>query len=272
FEGPLRVQKLFYPEKPAPGEVETCHLYLLHPPGGLVSGDLLEHDLRLTEGARAVVTTPAAAKIYRARDELSVQAIKTRVEVDDGSVLEWFPQGTIAFDGARASLGQAFDVALGARALGCDFVALGRGASGESFSKGAFRQLTQIFRGPKLLFHELVNLQGDDELLLSPLGLMGRPVMALFWAVGRPNRAGDAQALTDSLKTLQSFEDFGPGPYALAQSGSPVFSATSRHGLFLARALTASLQEAEAFRFRVWSIIRPRLLGLEPLPPHVWAT
>ncbi|MDR2302236.1 MAG: hypothetical protein LBF38_09375, partial [Deltaproteobacteria bacterium] len=40
FEGPLRVQKLFYPEKPAPGEVETCHLYLLHPPGGLVSGDL----------------------------------------------------------------------------------------------------------------------------------------------------------------------------------------------------------------------------------------
>ena len=34
--GPLRVQRAFYPE----GNI-CAHLYLLHPPGGLVAGDYL---------------------------------------------------------------------------------------------------------------------------------------------------------------------------------------------------------------------------------------
>ena len=39
--GPLRIQKPFYPGDGA------CHVYLLHPPGGLVGGDVLDVTVRV---------------------------------------------------------------------------------------------------------------------------------------------------------------------------------------------------------------------------------
>ena len=40
--GPLSVQKAFYPEG-----VDCAHIYLLHPPAGIVSGDELQVDITL---------------------------------------------------------------------------------------------------------------------------------------------------------------------------------------------------------------------------------
>jgi urease accessory protein len=267
FEGPLRIQRLFHPETGLP---DICHLYLLHPPGGLVTGDLLEQELTLAEGARALVTSPAATKVYRAKAGPGPnQRVVSRVTLGDGATLEWLPQGTIVFGGARADLSTLFEVGPGARALGCDFVALGRPAAGEGFGSGSLRQLTRVFREGRPLFHELVSLPGGSPLLASPFGLMGRPVMALFWALGRPGEPSDEAALKGAMAEMAAWPDFGPGPNA---PGPPVFSATLRRGMLLARALAQTLGEAEDFRARVWSAVRPRLMGREPLAPHIWNT
>src|SRR5689334_4846911 len=60
--GPLRVQRAFHPQDDG-----TCHIYVLHPPGGLVGGDSLEVDIEVAAGGRALVTTPAAGKLYRSQ-------------------------------------------------------------------------------------------------------------------------------------------------------------------------------------------------------------
>ena len=57
--GPLRVLRPYYPE----GK-EVIHLYLIHPPGGLVCGDHLDISLSVQANAKAVITTPSAGKIY----------------------------------------------------------------------------------------------------------------------------------------------------------------------------------------------------------------
>ena len=49
-QGPLRVERPFYPE-PGGG----CHIYLLHPPGGLVLGDLLQIKISAKADANAQI-------------------------------------------------------------------------------------------------------------------------------------------------------------------------------------------------------------------------
>src|SRR6186997_1917605 len=58
--GPLLVQRPFHPE--ADG---TCHVYVLHPPGGIVGGDELTLTVNARPEASALLTTPAATKLYR---------------------------------------------------------------------------------------------------------------------------------------------------------------------------------------------------------------
>ncbi len=99
--GPLRVQRPpFYPE----GKTGCCHVYLLHPPGGLVSGDELRIEASVAEGGHALLTTPpAAAKLYKADSHgVAWGGQHTRLQVAKDAILEYLPpQETIAFDGSR---------------------------------------------------------------------------------------------------------------------------------------------------------------------------
>src|SRR5690349_10155170 len=67
-EGPFCIQQPFYP-----GD-DVCHVYLLHPPGGLAAGDELLLDVDVDTGAAVLLTTPASTKFYRSDGAPSVQA------------------------------------------------------------------------------------------------------------------------------------------------------------------------------------------------------
>ena len=109
FHGPLRVQRPFYPEAAptgAPGRPQApqpCHCCLLHPPGGLVSGDDLSLDVRLGQDAHALLTAPSASKFYAA-DSHNVAQRQTNDLRVAGGLLEWLPRETIIYDGARAEM------------------------------------------------------------------------------------------------------------------------------------------------------------------------
>ena len=64
-EGPLYVQRPFYPEG------DLCHVYILHPPGGMVGGDVIQIDISVAEEASALITTPASAKVYKSAGHTS---------------------------------------------------------------------------------------------------------------------------------------------------------------------------------------------------------
>ena len=108
-EGPLRVQRPFYPEGP-----EKIAPHLPPAPSGRARARRPARDEHRSGARRAValVTTPAATKIYRSDGRRAVQ--RQHLSVLGGGTLEWLPQETILFDGAVVDLDTTIDLEEGA--------------------------------------------------------------------------------------------------------------------------------------------------------------
>jgi urease accessory protein len=241
-QGPLTVQRAFYPEG------ETAHVYLLHPPGGVVGGDQLHIEARSEPGAHGLITTPAAGKFYRSGGATALQTVDLKVAA--GAALEWLPQETILFDGARVDSTLNVDLVEGSRFVGWDLVCFGRPAAGEEFAHGEGRFALRFNKAGSPLLREC--FQADAHSLRARWGLRAKPVMAV--ALAYPFGKEHLPAVRD---ILDADTDAG---------------ATVVEGLLIVRALGL---QAEAVRNRlaeVWQVVRPRVMGREVCRPRIWAT
>jgi urease accessory protein len=253
--GPLVVQRPFRPEGDG-----VCHVYLLHPPGGLVGGDSLRVDLDVGAGAHALVTTPAATKIYRTAGAEARQT--QRLSVAGGGALEWLPQEAIVFDGARAVSDTRVDLEPGARFIGAETVCFGRPAGDAPFARGSCRQSLELHRAGRPLLIERGHYTAGSPVAHARWGLGGATVLALF--VAAPAPAADAVAAVRALAT----EAGGGDICGVTVTGA----GTGAHTALIARYLGHDAERARTFLHAAWRAVRPSLLDRAPVPPRVWAT
>ncbi|WP_053161793.1 MULTISPECIES: urease accessory protein UreD [Pseudomonas] len=243
-KGPLRVQKHLYAEGP-----EVCQHIIVHPPGGIAGGDRLDISAHVGPGAWAQLTSPGAAKWYRAAGPAYQQLT---LSVAPGATLEWLPQETIVFSAAQAELSTCIDL----QGDGClfywDMVALGRPASGERFDLGHFQSRLDIRRDGQLLWHERQRIVGGDGLLDSPIGLGGDPVFATLLVTGEID--------SELLEQCRSLGHDVRGDL------------TQLPGLVVARCLASEALLARGWLIELWRLLRPALLGREAVPPRIWST
>jgi urease accessory protein len=249
--GPLRVQKPLYPE----GR-EICHAIVLHPPGGVVGGDQLEIVASVGSDAKAFITTPGAAKWYKANGRISRQDV--RLDIAAGATLEWMPQETIFFNTAHVRLNNSISLDKDAAYIGCEILCFGRTASGESFDSGCIEQTTSIRREGKLVWYEQGALSGGGSSMTSPLALGGRTVFATLTAVGKTHPAA----------VLAAIRDEGA---ALAQDNE-LFGATLMKSVLVVRYLGDSSERARRLMACAWQRLRPHLIGREAVIPRIWNT
>ncbi|OTG91369.1 urease accessory protein UreD [Acinetobacter sp. ANC 3813] len=174
--GPVRVQKMLWPEKTA-----ICHAIIVHPPAGIAGGDHLTFDMWAEDNAHALVTTPGAGKWYRTNGKQAYQHIY--IQVKQKAVFEWLPQETMLFDGANASSETQIHLDQSASFIGWDMLVIGRQARQETFSTGAYKNQFKLCRDQQLLVADTLSFNGNDRWLSSCLGMHGRAVMGSFWAV-----------------------------------------------------------------------------------------
>lgn len=247
--GPLVVQRAFHPEPSG-----CCHVYLIHPPGGIVGGDQIDLTVQVGQGARALLTTPAATKLYRSAGPES--RIRQIFRVHSGAALEWMPQETIAFTGCSAQLTTVVELENEAAFVGWEIVCLGRPAAGEGFDRGHFRQRFILERDGKPLLTERLSLRGSGAELRAPWGMGGHVCQGTFVAVGP--RAPDA----DLVERVRARVSGAPGLCAVTTLGD----------VLLCRVLGAQGLEARQLLFRAWEAVRPELMGWPLVVPRIWAT
>ncbi|MFQ3338408.1 MAG: urease accessory protein, partial [Colwellia sp.] len=165
--GPLTVQKAFYPE----GR-DCAHIYLLHPPAGIVSGDQLHVEINLDDHAHTLVTTPGANRFYRARTDanigISKQVQVTTLNIKNYAKCENFPQETIVYNGADGF--NTVDIYLTEQSvyLGWDITCMGLPSSDQLFTQGQYSQLNRVFVEGTLQYHDRIAITAKNNLLHHP--------------------------------------------------------------------------------------------------------
>ncbi|MBA7930277.1 urease accessory protein UreD [Klebsiella sp. RHBSTW-00215] len=238
--GPLTVQRPFYPEE------ETCHLYLLHPPGGIVGGDELTISVTMEPGCHTLITMPGASKFYRSS---GAQAqLEQTLALAENATLEWLPQDAIFFPGANASLHTAFHLTASSTLLAWDLLCLGRPVIGEAFSHGAITNRLEVWidGSPKLI--ERLSLADGQLASVAEQPWVGT---LLFYPANETLLDG----VREKLIPLANYA-----------------GATLIDGLMTVRFLSDDNLLCQRAMRDIWQFMRPHLTGKSPLLPRIWLT
>jgi urease accessory protein len=150
-DGSLRVRC------PGPPSAEL-EAVIVNTAGGIAGGDRLMLDITAEAGARLLVTTAAAEKVYRTLE--AAASIDVKLRLGAGSSLAWLPQETILFDRARLERAIEVDLADDARVLMAEAIVFGRVGMGEAVNEAFLFDRWRLRRGGQLVHAEATRLDG----------------------------------------------------------------------------------------------------------------
>ncbi len=200
--------------------------------GGLVGGDRIDIDIHVGPEARAMVMAQAAEKVYRSNGPDCRVDIALSVGADGW--LEWLPQETIVFEGARLRRQLTLRADKEARFLAGEMLVFGRQAMGERLCQGLIRDAWSVYVGDELVWMDALHMENNlADIINHPACFNGAAACATAVA-SDPNRldlareliadaAGEAAATVvngllivrwlgrDAMALRQSFEKFWCG-------------------------------------------------------------
>ncbi len=248
--GPLRIFKSLYPEGDG-----ICHNVIIHPPGGLVGGDVLEVNVHAGEQSHGLLATPGATRFYRSDGPATEQRVA--LTLDEGARLEWLPLEAIAYPGCLAINRLTATLAEGAEMIGWDVCALGLPNANQAFDRGS---LTQHLEIPGLWLERSRIDAADTHLLESPLGLGGYKCMGTLWlACGTPLSRERREHLLESVRTVLGSED-----------GVPVGATCPNPQMLVVRAAAPMVEPLMTLFQQVWATLRTEAWALSNAPPRIW--
>ncbi len=240
--GPLAIQRPFYPED------DVAHVYILHPPGGVVGGDQLTMDIRCGEGASGLLTTPGATKYYRSNGQC---AHVSQLLSCSGGSLEWFPQENILFSGAEVDIRTSINLQETAAVAWWDVNCFGRDVGGEPFKSGAVTNTVNLFIDNHVVWRDRTIVSNEFPLSMQ---------------------TGHRTFTVSGTLLLCPVEAHALSRVQAMIVDNNAMSVTCFDSLLIARYLGHSAEDAKAAFTEIWSALRPTLNKRGPTAPRIWST
>lgn len=251
--GPLRVQRPFYPEGS-----ELLHLYLLHPPGGLVGGDQLSIQAHAMEGAKVLMTTPSAGKLYRNESDMQ-QGQEVTITIDADCAVEYLPQENIIFNGAKGTLNTRVNIQGNGLFIGWEITCLGRPEAQAFFNEGRLKQSLLVYQDGQPLFLDRLILNADDGVMQSHVGLQRKQAFATC-IINRELATSDFDQLVALQEQLNR------------HTHTEYLAVTQKPGVLIIRVLGDRAEPIRAMLEKVWALLRPVVYERESCIPRIWNT
>jgi urease accessory protein len=201
FRAPVHLSK---------SHVDHGHLVqsIVNPTAGFFDGDLLESNIHVAAGAKLVLSTPSAARVYRTRSGAAAVNCQ-KFTVEENASLEWIPEPFIPHAGARYVQRTEIDLHPTASLLFFDWIAPGRVAMGEIFAYRHLRWELDLTIGGTLVARERYDLDPKDDSLAALKAKFPAAHYLSVYAAGSMAENWPAEAL-DALSNDDVYLGHGP--------------------------------------------------------------
>jgi urease accessory protein len=239
-----------YPEV---GDPRTA--VLVNTAGGIVGGDRLRTHVGARDGAQVLVTGQAAEKIYRS--DGGTADLTVTLESRSGAALEFLPQGTILFDGARLRRRTVLRVDSDASMLFGEILHFGRAAMGERFSRGEIHDRLDVEWEHRRVWVDALALSEDEIGAMRGLSGLAGAVHAAVLVLVTPSPERFLKPLRACVETASE-----PG----VRSGVAIFD----NGPLVSRWLGDDAQALRRSFAAAWCHLRSGTLGRPARMPRIW--
>jgi urease accessory protein len=257
--GPLTVQKAFYPEGRG-----CAHIYLLHPSAGIVSGDELRMNIQVNEKAHCLVASPDANHFYRAREDLSIGGSKQIqhcvFSLNNMAKCENLPLETIVYEGADGVNTVDVHLKSDCHYLGWDITCLDLARSDKFYKNGNYTQLNRVYCEDKLIYHDSIGIKPSNQHMA---GLNNHSVFATFMAYSSKGKFTDIETKTLTSKLRNCMVE---------AHAEHKMSISQIRQLLIMRYLGEDVKECKILFIQLWQILRPLYLNREANIPRIWHT
>lgn len=208
---------------------------IVNPTAGFFDGDQVESNVEVGPGAKLILSTPSASRVYRARSGMAA-VNHQRFTIGEQGFLEWIPEPFIPHAGARYVQRTELELHPTASLLLFDWISPGRVAMGEIFAYEQLRWELDLKLGGRLIARERYEMRPGDDSLEALRAKFPAAHYFSVYAAGQMTRSWPAEAL-DALAGESVYLGHGP-----LDAGVHVIRALCRDSL-AARALMEKLRK-----------------------------